>query len=158
MAQMVKHLPTMRETWVQLLGREDLLEKETATPSSILTWKIPWAEEPRRIQSMGVTKSRTRPSDFTLQNFGQRSLEQTESRRSLLLPVNLMSSPLINGSTIELYETMFSETVECYTTSIIVLLLQIRKHFLVILDILQMLLCFFCKISVGSTGYVDPPL
>lgn len=69
-----------------------------------------------------------------------------------------MSSPLINGSTIELYETMFSETVECYTTSIIVLLLQIRKHFLVILDILQMLLCFFCKISVGSTGYVDPPL
>ena len=80
MAQMVKHLPTMRETWVQLLGWEDLLEKETATPSSILTWKIPWAEEPRRIQSMGVTKSWTRPSDFTLQNFGQRSLEQTENQ------------------------------------------------------------------------------
>ena len=45
-AQMVKCLPTMRETWVQSLGREDLLEKEMATHSSILTWKIPWMEEP----------------------------------------------------------------------------------------------------------------
>ena len=47
--QMVKHLPTMRET----LGREDLLEKEMATHSSILAWKIPWMEEPGRLQSMG---------------------------------------------------------------------------------------------------------
>ena len=45
-AQTVKHLPTMRETWVQSLGREDLLEKEMATHSSILSWKIPWTEEP----------------------------------------------------------------------------------------------------------------
>ena len=51
-AQMVKRLPTMRETWVQYLGREDLLEKETATHSSILAWKIPWMEEPGRLQSM----------------------------------------------------------------------------------------------------------
>ena len=50
---MVKRLPTMRETRVQSLGREDLLEKETATHSSILAWKIPWTEEPGRIQSMG---------------------------------------------------------------------------------------------------------
>ena len=42
MAQMVKRLPTMWETWVQSLGREDLLEKEMATHSSILAWKIPW--------------------------------------------------------------------------------------------------------------------
>ena len=49
---MVKNLPAMQETWVQSLGREDLLEKETATRSSILTWKIPWTEEPRRLQSM----------------------------------------------------------------------------------------------------------
>ena len=41
-AQMVKHLPTMRETWVQSLSWEDLLEKEMATHSSILAWKIPW--------------------------------------------------------------------------------------------------------------------
>ena len=52
-AQMVKHLPTMRETRVQSLGREYLLEKEMATHSSILAWKIPWTEEPGRLQSMG---------------------------------------------------------------------------------------------------------
>ena len=46
MAQMVKRLPTMQETWVQSLGREDLLEKEVATHSSFLAWKIPWTEEP----------------------------------------------------------------------------------------------------------------
>ena len=48
MAQMVKHLPIMRETQVQSLGQEDLLEKEMATHSSILAWKIPWTEEPGR--------------------------------------------------------------------------------------------------------------
>ena len=52
-AQMVKHLPTMQETGVQSLGQEDLLEKELATYSSILAWKIPWMEEPSRPQSMG---------------------------------------------------------------------------------------------------------
>ena len=52
-AQTVNHLPTMRETWVQPLGWEDLLEKEMATHSSILAWKIPWMEEPGRLQSMG---------------------------------------------------------------------------------------------------------
>ena len=53
MAQTVKHLPTMQETWVQSLGWEDLLEKEMATHSSILAWKIPWTEEPGKLQSMG---------------------------------------------------------------------------------------------------------
>ena len=53
MAQMVKHLPTMWETWVQSLGQEDLLEKEMATHSSVLARKIPWTEEPGRLQSMG---------------------------------------------------------------------------------------------------------
>ena len=52
-AQMVKRLPAMRETWVQSLGWEDLLEKEMATHSSTLAWTIPWTEEPRRLQSMG---------------------------------------------------------------------------------------------------------
>ena len=52
-AQTVKRLPTMRETWVQSLDREDLLEKEMATHSSILAWNIPWVEEPGRLQSMG---------------------------------------------------------------------------------------------------------
>ena len=52
-AQMVKRLPTMWETWVRSLGREDPLEKEMATHSSILAWKIPRTEEPLRLQSMG---------------------------------------------------------------------------------------------------------
>ena len=50
---MVKHLSTMRETWVQSLGREDPLEKEMAIHSSAIAWKIPWTEEPDRLQSMG---------------------------------------------------------------------------------------------------------
>ena len=50
---MVKYLSTMQETWVQSLGWEDLLEKEMATHSSVLAWKIPWTEEPGRLQFMG---------------------------------------------------------------------------------------------------------
>ena len=57
-AQTVKSLPTMRETWVQSLGREDLLEKEMATHYIILAWKIPWTEEPGRLQSMGSQRVR----------------------------------------------------------------------------------------------------
>ena len=53
MAQTVKHLSTMRETWVRSLGWEDPLEKEMATHSSTIAWKIPWTEEPGRLQSMG---------------------------------------------------------------------------------------------------------
>ena len=52
-AQMVKRLPMMQETQVQSLGREDPLEKEMATQSSILAWNIPWTEDPGRLQSMG---------------------------------------------------------------------------------------------------------
>ena len=52
-AQTVKHLPTMQETWVRPLGREDPLEKEMATHSSILAWKMPWTEEPGWLLSMG---------------------------------------------------------------------------------------------------------
>ena len=51
MAQMVKRLPAMWETWVQSLSREDPLEKEMAIHSSTLAWKIPWTEEPDRLHS-----------------------------------------------------------------------------------------------------------
>ena len=53
MAQTVKRLPTMWETQVGSLGQEDLPEKEMATHSSTLAWKIPWTEEPGRLQAMG---------------------------------------------------------------------------------------------------------
>ena len=52
-AQMVKSLPAMQETWVQFLGQEDPPEKEMATRSSIIAWRIPWTEEPGGLQSMG---------------------------------------------------------------------------------------------------------
>ena len=55
-AQMAKPLPTVWETWVQSLGREDPLEKEMVTHSSTLAWKIPWTEECGRLQSMGVSE------------------------------------------------------------------------------------------------------
>ena len=83
---MVKHLTTMQETWAQSLGREALLEKEMATHSSILVWRIPWMEEPGRLQSMGVAKSRTRLSDFT------HSLGQHPGFSSRDTPNNLLSS------------------------------------------------------------------
>ena len=57
-AQMVKNLPAMQETWVRSLGQEDPLEKEMATHSSILVWKIPWTEEPDGLQSMGSQRVR----------------------------------------------------------------------------------------------------
>ena len=53
MAQRVKNLPAMWETWVQSLGWEDPLEEGVATHSSILAWRIPWTEEPGGLQSMG---------------------------------------------------------------------------------------------------------
>ena len=56
---MVKHFPAMRETWVRSLGLEDPLEKELATHSTILAWKIPWIEKPGRLQSMGSKESDT---------------------------------------------------------------------------------------------------
>ena len=65
MAQRVKHLPAMWKTWVLSLGWEDPLEKEMATHSSILAWRIPWTEEPGRLQSTD-SQSRTRLSNFTL--------------------------------------------------------------------------------------------
>ena len=55
---MVKCLPTVRKTQLQSLGQEDLLEKEMATLSSILAWKIPWTEESGRLQSMGSQRVR----------------------------------------------------------------------------------------------------
>ena len=59
---MVKRLSTVWETWVQSLGQEDPLEKEMAIHSSTIAWKIPWTEEPSRLQSMGSQRVR---HDFT---------------------------------------------------------------------------------------------
>ena len=55
-AQRLKHLPAMQETWVRYLGQEDPLEKEMATHSSILAWRTPWMEEPGGLQSTGLQR------------------------------------------------------------------------------------------------------
>ena len=55
-AQMVKNPPAMQETWVRSLDQEDPLEKEVAIHSSTLAWRIPWTEEPGRLQSMGLQR------------------------------------------------------------------------------------------------------
>ena len=57
-AQMIKNLPVMQETWVQSLGQEVPLEKEMVTHSSILAWRIPWTEELGKLQSMGLQRVR----------------------------------------------------------------------------------------------------
>ena len=56
MVQSVKNLPAMQETWVLSLGQEDPLEKERATHSSVLAWRIPWTAEPGGLQSVGVAR------------------------------------------------------------------------------------------------------
>ena len=65
-AQMVKNPPAMWETWVQSLGWEDPLEKGMATHSSILAWRIPWIEEPGRLQSMRLQRVRHNWGTFSL--------------------------------------------------------------------------------------------
>ena len=57
-AQTVKNLPEMQETWIQSLGREDPLEKEMATHPGILAWRISWTEEPGGVQFMGLQRVR----------------------------------------------------------------------------------------------------
>ena len=59
MVELLKNPPAMRETWIQSLGWEDPLEKDMATYSSTLAWKIPWTEEPGKLQSMGSQESDT---------------------------------------------------------------------------------------------------
>ena len=84
-AQRLKPLPSMRETWVRSLGREDALEKEMATHSSILAWRIPWTEEPGGLHTVHrVTKSRTQLSDFTF-TFCFHALEKEMATHSSVL-------------------------------------------------------------------------
>ena len=75
-AQMVKHLPTVRETWVQSLGQEDHLEKEMTTYSSILAWKIPRMVKLGRLQSMGLQRGGHNGATFTF-TFCPPNVQQT---------------------------------------------------------------------------------
>ena len=94
---MIKHQLTMRETWVQFLGWEDLLEKEMVTHSSTIAWRIPWTEEPGRLQSMG--SERVRHDWATSVQFSSRSAIRVAYIRSLifllaiLIPARASSGP-----------------------------------------------------------------
>ena len=82
---MVKRLPTMRETRVQSLGREDLLEKEMVTHSSILAWKIPWTERPGRLQAMGKESDTAERLHFQAKDSDCHNIEGEEMSRTLLV-------------------------------------------------------------------------
>ena len=71
MAEIVKNLPAMWETWIRFLDQEDLLEKGMATHSSILAWRIPWTEEAGQLSSMGsqTVRHNTHTSHFQLQRY-----------------------------------------------------------------------------------------
>ena len=72
---MVNNLSAVQETWVQTLGQEDPLEKEMATHSSILAWRIPWTEEPGGLQSMGHKESDTTERLHTHSHFIEKENE-----------------------------------------------------------------------------------
>ena len=73
---MVKYQPAMQETHVLSLGLEDPLEKEMATHSSILAWRIPWTEDPGGLQSMGSQKSQTRLNNSNLDQWNKIKSEE----------------------------------------------------------------------------------
>ena len=75
---MVKRLPTMQETRIQSLGREDPLEKEMAPQSSTLAWKIPWMEEPGRLQSMGSQRVKHNRATSLLQGLCREVMEDSK--------------------------------------------------------------------------------
>ena len=77
-AQRLKRLPGMQETWVQSLSREDPLEKEVAPHSSTLAWRSPWREEPGRLQSMGSQRvGHDFTFTFTFFHFGHRTVQKS---------------------------------------------------------------------------------
>ena len=90
-AQTVKCLPAMWETWVQSLGWEDPLEKEMATHSSTLAWKIPWTEKPGGLQSVG-SQSRTRMNAFTFNKFPSQLVYSHNQRTIQLFQVDILFS------------------------------------------------------------------
>ena len=90
MAHTAKHLPAMQETWVRSLGQEDPLEKEMATHSSTLDWKIPWMEEPGGLQFMGsqrVGHDRATSLSLSFQHFA--SGGQSVGSSASVLPMNI---------------------------------------------------------------------
>ena len=97
----------MQETWVQSLGREDPLEKEMATHSNVLAWKILWTEEPGRLQSMGL-QSQARLSDVTF-TFHFHALEKEMATHSSVLAWRILGMAEPSGlPSMEIFPTQGS--------------------------------------------------
>ena len=116
-AQMVKCLPTMQETQVQSLGLEDPLEKEMTIHSSILAWKIPWTEEPGRLQSMDSQRVRydwaTSLSFFLLlKGKAMTNIDSLLKSRGITLPtkVHLVKGMVLSSSHVWMWELDYKES------------------------------------------------
>ena len=98
-AQRLKRLPGMWETRVRSLGQEDPLEKEMATHSNTLAWRIPWTEEPGRLKSTGSQRVGTRLSDFTFHfhNLSSQKKKKKEHIKMSNLPKNLKNAKLLSN-------------------------------------------------------------
>ena len=113
--QRVKRLPSMRETRVWSLDREDPLEKETATHSSTLAWKIPWMEEPGRLQSMGLQRvGHDRVTLFSLfyitrsNNLHKVKVKDAQSSLTLCDPMNYTVNGILQARILEWVAFPFS--------------------------------------------------
>ena len=93
-AQSVKNLPVMQETWVQFLGWEDPLEKEMATHCGIVAWRIPWTEEPGRLQSMGSRCLSPLLIFSKLHWVGQKNSFRFYCKCNRKIPKNFLASPI----------------------------------------------------------------
>ena len=146
----------MRETLVQSLGWEDLLEKEMATHSSILVWKIPWTVEPGRLHTVhGVAKSRTRLSNIT--SLAATAAKSLQSCPTLCDPID--SSPpgspipgILQARTLEWVAISFSNTFNVIMDSNYIPFLKVyTRYFRLFMNILTVL---FTLISIrkNTTG------
>ena len=118
MAQKVKNQPTMRETQVRSLDREDSQEKDMATHSNILVWEIPRTEETVRLQSMGSQKSQTRLSDLCFHTCEQEILRVEERQKQPYcksISCGIQRTGLLPGSALPSLEQWFISSVSHLT-------------------------------------------
>ena len=117
-AQMEKNLPAMWATWVWT-GREYPLKEDMTTHSSILAWRIPWTEEPGRLQSMGLQKSQTRLSDFHFIHLFKNQQSGPNLRAFALIPSGLLFSQvsICKAPSSTSFEPVFSASPSLMTLS-----------------------------------------